>query len=327
MAARDRWSQKRDFQFSRQAGLRKHLAAVENVLRYRKVKGSVADGQCRETIDPGDLEKFLTRSNSLPILNNDDEGKFLPQLSSKARQYDDAYYEYKNLHKVLNVSNILKYDTTSLEKFRNYLNQQLRVIETNHAKIVKSATMFHGSVNLTLSTTASTTYPVLKAAKPKIRPLLQKWRWKYFQDTLLPIVKPIRTSEPTVSRISRNSSADNNKANSDLSIRIKGREMCQCYIMYVKHSKGNVDQMKMTIQQQQHSGGNMLTVFRDMIYPNEKITFGSYRRIGQMFAIVILIDDQVLLRLNTCCESRYKPGGRLGGKKMLSKMSNFTQSL
>uniref|UniRef100_A0A915K801 DUF4590 domain-containing protein n=1 Tax=Romanomermis culicivorax TaxID=13658 RepID=A0A915K801_ROMCU len=95
---------------------------------------------------------------------------------------------------------------------------------------------------------------------------------------------------------------------------IKGREMCQCYIMYVKHSKGNVDQMKMTIQQQQHSGGNMLTVFRDMIYPNEKITFGSYRRIGQIFAIVISIDDQVLLRLNTCCESRYKPGGRLGGK-------------
>uniref|UniRef100_A0A915J4H9 Uncharacterized protein n=1 Tax=Romanomermis culicivorax TaxID=13658 RepID=A0A915J4H9_ROMCU len=99
MAARDWWSQKRDFQLGRQAGLRKHLAAVENVLRYRKVKGSVADGEHREAIDPRDLEKFLTKSNSLPILNNDDEGKFLPQLSSKARQYDDAYYEYKNLHK------------------------------------------------------------------------------------------------------------------------------------------------------------------------------------------------------------------------------------
>ncbi|KAK3786998.1 hypothetical protein RRG08_052631 [Elysia crispata] len=69
------------------------------------------------------------------------------------------------------------------------------------------------------------------------------------------------------------------------------------------------------VVEQQHCGGNTLTVFRDRLEKGSKFSFISYRHRGYPFSLSIYIDGKMDCRVSTCCEYRHQKGGRIGGKK------------
>ncbi|RUS88027.1 hypothetical protein EGW08_004193, partial [Elysia chlorotica] len=69
------------------------------------------------------------------------------------------------------------------------------------------------------------------------------------------------------------------------------------------------------VVEQQHCGGNTLTVFRDSLDRGSKFSFISFRHRGYPFSLSIYVDGKMDCRVSTCCEYRHQKGGRIGGKK------------
>ncbi|CAG5136517.1 unnamed protein product, partial [Candidula unifasciata] len=75
-----------------------------------------------------------------------------------------------------------------------------------------------------------------------------------------------------------------------------------------------LDPRQEIVIEQQHCGGNTLTVFKDKLEPNSDFSFLSYRHRGYPFSLTIYVDGTMNCRVSTCCEFRHKQGGRIGGK-------------
>ncbi|XP_074656719.1 uncharacterized protein LOC141909936 isoform X3 [Tubulanus polymorphus] len=66
--------------------------------------------------------------------------------------------------------------------------------------------------------------------------------------------------------------------------------------------------------EQQHCGGNTLTVFRGRLQPDQKFSFISRRHCGYPFSLTFYVNGIQDCRLSVCCEYKHAPGHRLGGK-------------
>ncbi|XP_025092847.1 glutamate-rich protein 3-like isoform X2 [Pomacea canaliculata] len=67
--------------------------------------------------------------------------------------------------------------------------------------------------------------------------------------------------------------------------------------------------------EQQHCGGNTLTVFKERLVPGSEFSFISYRHRGYPFSLTLYVDGHVDSRVSTCCEDRHSPGAKIGGKQ------------
>lgn len=65
---------------------------------------------------------------------------------------------------------------------------------------------------------------------------------------------------------------------------------------------------------QQHCGGNTLTVFKENLKPGDTFSFISRRHRGFPFSLSIFMDGRVDCRVSTCCEYKHAKGVKLGGK-------------
>ncbi|XP_033727326.1 serine-rich adhesin for platelets-like isoform X3 [Pecten maximus] len=65
---------------------------------------------------------------------------------------------------------------------------------------------------------------------------------------------------------------------------------------------------------QQHCGGNTLTVFKEGLKAADKFTFISRRHRGYPFSLSVYIDGRMDFRISRCCEYKHFKGVRLGGK-------------
>ncbi|KAK3087892.1 hypothetical protein FSP39_012151 [Pinctada imbricata] len=65
---------------------------------------------------------------------------------------------------------------------------------------------------------------------------------------------------------------------------------------------------------QQHCGGNTLTVFKENLQPADTFSFISRRHRGFPFSLSIFVDGRIDCRISTCCEYRHAKGVKLGGK-------------
>ncbi|XP_069106776.1 glutamate-rich protein 3-like isoform X3 [Argopecten irradians] len=65
---------------------------------------------------------------------------------------------------------------------------------------------------------------------------------------------------------------------------------------------------------QQHCGGNTLTVFKEGLKAGDKFTFISRRHRGYPFSLSVYIEGRMDFRISRCCEYKHFKGVRLGGK-------------
>ncbi|XP_021365223.1 uncharacterized protein LOC110458016 isoform X4 [Mizuhopecten yessoensis] len=65
---------------------------------------------------------------------------------------------------------------------------------------------------------------------------------------------------------------------------------------------------------QQHCGGNTLTVFKERLKAGDKFTFISRRHRGFPFSLSVYVDGRMDFRISRCCEYKHFKGVRLGGK-------------
>ncbi|GFO02013.1 glutamate-rich protein 3-like isoform x4 [Plakobranchus ocellatus] len=103
----------------------------------------------------------------------------------------------------------------------------------------------------------------------------------------------------------------------------KGQQETLCQVMMAYHGSSLSLAREMlpgrskqdVVVEQQHCGGNTLTVFRDSLERGAKFSFISYRHRGYPFSLSIYVDGKMDCRVSTCCEYRHHKGGRIGGKK------------
>ncbi|XP_048251071.1 glutamate-rich protein 3-like isoform X8 [Haliotis rufescens] len=67
--------------------------------------------------------------------------------------------------------------------------------------------------------------------------------------------------------------------------------------------------------EQQHCGGNTLTVFKGLIEPGSKFSFTSKRHRGYPFSLTLYVDGRQDARVSTCCEFGHSKKVRLGAKQ------------
>ncbi|XP_071115484.1 glutamate-rich protein 3-like [Haliotis cracherodii] len=67
--------------------------------------------------------------------------------------------------------------------------------------------------------------------------------------------------------------------------------------------------------EQQHCGGNTLTVFKGLIEPGSKFSFISKRHRGYPFSLTLYVDGRQDARVSTCCEFGHSKKVRLGAKQ------------
>ncbi|XP_067666146.1 nucleolar protein dao-5-like isoform X2 [Haliotis asinina] len=67
--------------------------------------------------------------------------------------------------------------------------------------------------------------------------------------------------------------------------------------------------------EQQHCGGNTLTVFKGLIEPGSTFSFTSKRHRGYPFSLTLYVDGRQDARVSTCCEFGHSKKVRLGAKQ------------
>ncbi|XP_050394084.2 glutamate-rich protein 3 isoform X2 [Patella vulgata] len=78
-------------------------------------------------------------------------------------------------------------------------------------------------------------------------------------------------------------------------------------------ARDELDPRNQVIIEQQHCGGNTLTVFKEKLLPKSDFTFVSHRHRGYPFSLTIYVDGRMDSRVSTCCEYRHAKHVRLGG--------------
>ncbi|XP_070209545.1 glutamate-rich protein 3-like isoform X3 [Littorina saxatilis] len=95
--------------------------------------------------------------------------------------------------------------------------------------------------------------------------------------------------------------------------------MCKVLMKYhgwaLKLAREKMDPTQEVVIEQQHCGGNTLTVFKDRLLPGSAFEFISYRHRGYPFSLSLYVDGQMDSRVSTCCEYRHKRGAKIGGKQ------------
>ncbi|ESO83207.1 hypothetical protein LOTGIDRAFT_236792 [Lottia gigantea] len=78
-------------------------------------------------------------------------------------------------------------------------------------------------------------------------------------------------------------------------------------------ARDEIDPRNLVVIEQQHCGGNTLTVFKQKLHPGSEFTFVSHRHRGYPFSLTIYVDGRMDSRVSTCCEYRHARNVRLGG--------------
>ncbi|XP_076438005.1 uncharacterized protein LOC143277146 isoform X2 [Babylonia areolata] len=80
-------------------------------------------------------------------------------------------------------------------------------------------------------------------------------------------------------------------------------------------ARERTDLTQEVVVEQQHCGGNTLTVFKERLEPGSKFEFISYRHRGFPFSLSLYVDGQMDSRVSTCCEYRHSRGAKIGGRQ------------
>ncbi|KAL8572572.1 hypothetical protein ACOMHN_017206 [Nucella lapillus] len=95
--------------------------------------------------------------------------------------------------------------------------------------------------------------------------------------------------------------------------------LCQVSMRYhgwaLHLARERTDHTQEVTIEQQHCGGNTLTVFKERLEPGSKFEFISYRHRGYPFSLSLYVDGQMDSRVSTCCEYRHSRGAKIGGKQ------------
>jgi hypothetical protein len=79
----------------------------------------------------------------------------------------------------------------------------------------------------------------------------------------------------------------------------------------------NYERLELTDEiliEQQHCGGNTLTVFKGSALPGQEFSFVSHRHPGFPFSLNMYVNGRKDCRVSTCCEYKHTRNMRLGSK-------------
>ncbi|XP_076457028.1 uncharacterized protein LOC143291186 isoform X2 [Babylonia areolata] len=95
--------------------------------------------------------------------------------------------------------------------------------------------------------------------------------------------------------------------------------MCRVVMKYhgwaLNLARERMDPTQEVVVEQQHCGGNTLTVFKERLTPGSTFELISYRHRGYPFSLTLYLDGQMDSRVSTCCEYRHSRGAKIGGKQ------------
>ncbi|XP_046560992.1 glutamate-rich protein 3-like isoform X2 [Haliotis rubra] len=83
----------------------------------------------------------------------------------------------------------------------------------------------------------------------------------------------------------------------------------------LKLARERTDNRQNVTVEQQHCGGNTLTVFKGLIEPGSTFSFTSKRHRGYPFSLTLYVDGRQDARVSTCCEFGHSKKVRLGAKQ------------
>ena len=137
------------------------------------------------------------------------------------------------------------------------------------------------------------------------------------QEELMPVPPktPRSTHKPEKKSVSKNTRLHRQE------LAMRHLNVLQSYIEITMHYFGSslklegerFDPREEVCMEQQHCGGNTLTVFREKILPGSDFTFISMRHRGYPFRVTIYVNGVLDFRMSTCCEYKHPVGSGLGG--------------